>query len=78
LTLQSHLVWQPHSVVPASETGTRLDIQLIRLRKIIKTRGSFPSEEAAMKLLNLALRNVAVKWDALQHWRQAMNHFQML
>jgi len=28
------------------------------LRKIIKTRGSFPSEEAALKLLYLALRNV--------------------
>jgi putative transposase len=48
------------------------------LRKIIKTRGSFPSEEAALKLLYLALRNVSVKWDALQHWKQAMNHFQML
>src|SRR5215467_7715373 len=48
------------------------------LRKIIKTRGSFPSEEAALKLLYLALRNVSAKWDALQHWKQAMNHFQML
>jgi len=48
------------------------------LRKIIKTRGSFPSEEAALKLLYLALQNVSAKWDALQHWKQAMNHFQML
>jgi putative transposase len=48
------------------------------LRKIIKTRGSFPSEEAAMKLLYLALRNVIAKWDVLQHWKQALNHFQML
>jgi putative transposase len=48
------------------------------LRKIIKTRGSFPSEEAALKLLYLALRNVSAKWDALQHWKQALNHFQML
>jgi putative transposase len=48
------------------------------LRKIIKTRGSFPSEEAAVKLLYLALRNVLVKWDVLQHWKQALNHFQML
>jgi putative transposase len=48
------------------------------LRKIIKTRGSFPSEEAALKLLYLALRNVIAKWDALQHWKQALNHFQML
>ena len=31
------------------------------LRKVIKTRGSFPHEEAAMKLWYLALRNVAKK-----------------
>ena len=43
-------------------------------RKIIKTRGSFPSEEAAVKLLYLALRNVIQKWDAVQGWRQALNH----
>lgn len=48
------------------------------LRKIIKTRGSFPSEEAALKLLYLALRNVTAKWDTVQHWKQALNHFQML
>jgi len=48
------------------------------LRKIIKTRGSFPSEEAALKLLYLALRNVIAKWDTIQHWKQALNHFQML
>jgi putative transposase len=48
------------------------------LRKIIKTRGSFPSEEAATKLLYLALRNVIAKWDTIQHWKQALNHFQML
>jgi putative transposase len=48
------------------------------LRKIIRTRGSFPGEEAALKLLYLALRNVIGKWDVIQHWKQALNHFQML
>ncbi len=48
------------------------------LRKIIKTRGSFPSEEAAVKLLYLALRNVIQKWDTVQGWKQALNHFEML
>ena len=48
------------------------------LRKIIKTRGSFPSEEAALKLIYLALRNVIQKWDAVQGWKQALNHLQML
>jgi putative transposase len=48
------------------------------LRKVIKTRGSFPSEEAALKLLYLALRNVSAKWDTIQHWKQALNHFEMI
>ncbi len=48
------------------------------LRKIIKTRGSFPSEEAAIKLIYLALRNVIQKWDTVQGARQALNHFQVL
>jgi putative transposase len=48
------------------------------LRKIIKTRGSFPSEEAALKLLYLALQNVSAKWGAVQPWKQALNQFEML
>jgi putative transposase len=48
------------------------------LRKIIKTRGSFPSEDAALKLLYLALRNASAKWETIQHWKEALNYFQML
>jgi len=48
------------------------------LRKVIKTRGSFPSTEAAMKLLYLALRNVSKKWNSIQSWREALNRFQIL
>ena len=48
------------------------------LRKVIKTRGSFPNEEAAMKLLYLALRNVAKKWNAIQGWKEALNRFAIL
>jgi putative transposase len=39
------------------------------LRKIIKMRGSFPNEDAAMKLLYLALRNASKKWTMpVQNW----------
>jgi putative transposase len=48
------------------------------LRKIIKTRGSFPTEEAAIKLLYLALRNHSKKWSFVQGWREALNRFQIL
>ena len=43
------------------------------LRKVIKTRGSFPSEEAALKLLYLALTKVVAKWETVQHWKQMLN-----
>jgi putative transposase len=48
------------------------------LRKIIKTRGSFPNEEAAIRLLYLALRNHSKKWSFVQGWREALNRFQIL
>ena len=50
-----------------------------QLRKIIKTRGHFPNDEAATKLLWLALRNITLKWGAkAQAWNAAMNHFAIL
>jgi putative transposase len=48
------------------------------LRKIIKTRGSFPNEEAALRLLYLALRNHSKKWTFVQSWREALNRFQIM
>jgi len=47
-------------------------------RKIIKSRGSFPSEEAAIKLLYLAMRNAVAKWRAVQDWKVALNQFTLL
>ncbi len=50
-----------------------------RLRKIIKTRGHFPTDDAASKLIWLALRNITAAWGkAAHHWKQAMNQFAML
>jgi len=48
------------------------------LRKVIKTRGSFPNEESAMKLLYLALRKVSKKWGPLPNWKEALNRFALL
>jgi putative transposase len=46
------------------------------LRKIIKTRRVFPSEQAATKLLYLALQNIAKKWTRpIRNWRKALNQF---
>ncbi|WP_134141041.1 IS256 family transposase [Paraburkholderia sp. BL6665CI2N2] len=51
----------------------------MQLRKIIKTRGHFPNDEAAIKLLWLALRNVLTKSvRAAFDWSSAMNQFAIL
>jgi transposase-like protein len=50
-----------------------------QLRKIVKTRGHFPTDEAATKLLYLALRNIQLKWQRGNHaWKAAMPHLAIL
>lgn len=49
------------------------------LRKIIKTRGAFPNEESALKLLYLALRQASKKWTMpIHNWKNALNYFTVL
>jgi len=45
-------------------------------RKLIKARGSFPNDEAAIKLLYLGLRNISQRWTMpIHNWKQAMSQF---
>jgi hypothetical protein len=48
------------------------------LRKIITTRGSFPTDEAALKLLFLAIRNAGLHWRPPLEWTVAMGQFAIL
>jgi putative transposase len=46
------------------------------LRKITKNRGSFPTDEALLKLFYLALRNISQKWTMpIRDWKAALNRF---
>ena len=46
------------------------------LRKLTKNRGSFPSDEALMKLFYLALRNISQKWTMpIRDWKAALTRF---
>jgi len=46
------------------------------LRKIIKNRGSFPTDESIYKLLYLALRKASKKWTMpIRNWNAAINRF---
>ena len=48
------------------------------LRNVTTNRSSFPNEEAAFKLLYLALRNASKKWATVQFWKEAMRQFEMI
>ena len=46
------------------------------LRKITKTRGSFPTDDAVFKLFYLALNNISQKWTMpIRDWKAALNRF---
>jgi transposase-like protein len=48
----------------------------MQLRKIIKNRGHFPNDEAASKLIFLALRNITADWKMPPvFWKSALNQF---
>ena len=59
-------------------TTNALESRYRSLRKIIKTRGSFPSDEAATKLLFLAIRNAGMRWKRPVAWTAAMGQFAIL
>jgi len=86
------LMWQRHwqRIIPffafAPElrkvmyTTNAIESLNMSMRKIIKTRASFPSEQAALKLLYLALKNVMVKWrrTGVAGWAAALNQITLL
>ena len=48
-----------------------------QIRKTIKTRGHFPTEEAARKLIYLAITNAEKKWRQTYHWSSALLSFKI-
>jgi putative transposase len=46
------------------------------LRKVLKTRSSFPNDNSIMKVLYLAINRVAKKWTMpIRNWKAALNQF---
>ena len=46
------------------------------MRKVLKNRGAFPSDESIFKVLYLGLKRVARKWTLpIQNWKAALNQF---
>jgi putative transposase len=69
----------PPSIRKVIYTTNAIESVNAQLRKIIKTRGHFPSDEAASKLIWLALRNITADWNrSTRDWKEAMNQFAIL
>ena len=49
------------------------------LRKSVRNRGHFSTEDGIMKVLYLAIRGVSKKWSMpIREWKQALNHFSIM
>ena len=69
----------PQEVRRVLYTTNAIESLNMQLRKITKNRGHFPNDEAATKLLYLALRNVTAKWkNAGREWKPALTQFAIL
>lgn len=68
----------PPAVRRILSTTNAIESLHMQLRKIIKTRGHFPTDDAALKLLYLALRNIQLRWGAAPEWKAALPHFVVL
>ena len=48
-----------------------------QLRKAIKTKGHFPNEDAARKLIYLAIHNAVPQWTRTRGWTKALLAFKI-
>ena len=49
------------------------------LRKAVKTRGHFPTEDSLLKVLYLAIKGISKKWNLpLRNWTEALNQFAVI
>jgi transposase-like protein len=60
-------------------TTNAIESMNMSIRKVIKTKSSFPNDEAALKLLYMALKNISKKWTMpIRDWGNAINQFSIL
>jgi transposase-like protein len=66
----------PPDIRRAIYTTNAIEALNLQLRKVLKTRGHFPNDEAAVKLLWLALDRASAKWTMpIKAWDIALQQF---
>ena len=69
----------PDSIRKAIYTTNTIEAINRQIRKIIKSKGCFPNDEAVFKLVFLALQNAQKKWTMpIRDWKLALNQFHIL
>jgi len=69
----------PPEIRKAIYTTNTIESLNMSLRKVTKNRGSFPNDESMLKLLYLALKNIAKKWTMpIKDWKSALNQFTII
>ena len=66
----------PKDIRKAIYTTNAIESMNMTLRKVIKNKRVFPSDDAVFKLLYLAINNISKKWTMpIHNWKDAMNRF---
>ena len=69
----------PEPIRKAIYTTNAVEAINRQIRKVIKTKGLFPNDQAALKLIFLALQNAAKKWTMpIRDWKEALAQFSIL
>lgn len=69
----------PQEIRKVIYTTNAIESLNMTLRKVTKNRGSFPNDQAVIKLFYLALRNISKKWNLrIPNWGLVINQFSII
>lgn len=66
----------PSDIRRVTYTTNAIESLSYSLRRVLKNRWAFPTDESIMKVFYLALENISKKWTMpIQNWKQVLNQF---
>ena len=69
----------PDDIRKAIYTTNAIESVNFTLRKIIKNKQLFPNDNSIKKIIYLALKNIARKWNMpIRNWKGALNQFAII
>lgn len=69
----------PPAIRKVIDTTNAIESVNYSLRKVLKSRGAFPTDEAMLKVLYLGMQRIAKKWTApIPEWKRALKQFAIL